>query len=81
MGSDRSAWVRTLALATTIPMVLVVGPLLGFGLGALIERRWPTTAPWGAALGTAIGIAAGARQAWQLIRQIQSAHNQDDQLK
>ena len=81
MGSDRSTWVRTLALATTIPMVLVVGPLLGFGLGVLIERRWPTAAPWGTALGTAIGIAAGARQAWQLICQIQSAHNQDDQLK
>lgn len=76
MGSDRSTWVRTLALATTIPMVLVVGPLLGYGFGAWIDRRWLAIAPWGSGVGVAIGITAGAREAVRLIRQIQSANNQ-----
>lgn len=74
MGSADTKWFRTLALATTIPMVLVVGPLLGYWLGAWADGLWPALAPWGSGVGTALGLIASGRQAWQLIRQIQSAH-------
>ena len=76
MGRDTSIWLKTMTLATTIPMVLVVGPLLGYWLGAWSDRRWPALAPWGSGVGVALGLAAGARQAWQLIREIQSLNQQ-----
>ena len=72
MGSVDAKWLRTVALGATIPMVLVVGPLLGYALGWWCDRRWPALSPWGSGAGTALGMVAGARQAWQLIRQIQA---------
>gem|GEM_PF-5267131 len=69
-------WIRTVAWATTIPMVLVVGPLLGYGVGAWVDQRWPPTAPWGSGVGVAIGLFAGARQAWLLVRRIQATNQQ-----
>ena len=72
MGRTDGNWIRTAALATTIPMVLIVGPLLGYALGAWVDRRWPALAPWGSGMGVALGLIAGGRQAWQLIRHIQA---------
>ena len=74
MGSADAKWLRTLALATTIPMVLVVGPLLGYWVGAWVDRRWPALAPWGSGVGVALGLIASGRQAWQLVRQIQAVN-------
>ena len=74
MGRADAKWIRTLALATTIPMVLVVGPLLGYALGAWADRQWSALAPWGSGVGVAIGVTAGARQAWLLIRHIQAVN-------
>ena len=72
MGSADKHWAQTLALATTIPMVLLVGPLLGCWLGAWVDHRWPSLAPWGSGVGVVLGVLAGARQAWLLIRQLQT---------
>ena len=74
MGRNDSGWMKTAALATTIPMALLVGPLLGYWVGAWIDHHRPAIAPWGSGVGVAIGLAAGARQAWALVRQIQSDH-------
>ena len=74
MGRDNSSWVQTLALATTIPMVLVVGPLLGYWVGAWVDRHRPAIAPWGVGVSVIVGLLASGRQAWQLIRQIQSVN-------
>ena len=72
MGNPDARWVRTLTLATSIPMVLLAGPLVGYLLGTWIERRWLQLAPWGSGIGLVVGVIAGARQAWMLIRQLQA---------
>lgn len=74
MGRDTSDWARTVALATTIPMVLLVGPVLGAWVGGWVDRRWPSLAPWGSGVGVVLGLIAGGRQAWLLIRQIQATN-------
>jgi F0F1-type ATP synthase assembly protein I len=72
MGDANTQWSRQALLATTIPMVLVVGPLLGYVIGAWAEGRWPQLVPWGVGIGTIVGLLAGVRQTYHIIRQIQS---------
>ena len=74
MGNDDTSWARTIALATTIPMVLVAGPLAGCWCGAWVDRRFQAIAPWGTGAGVVLGLIAGGRQAWFLVRQIQAAN-------
>lgn len=75
MGRDDTHMWHILGLATTIPMVLLAGPLVGYGLGWWVDRRWPALAPWGSGVGVILGLIAGGRQAWQLIRRIQASNH------
>ncbi|MBI4343350.1 MAG: AtpZ/AtpI family protein [Candidatus Omnitrophica bacterium] len=53
---------------TTIPIVLLVGPSLGYYLGSALDHRWPF-APWGMGGGIVLGLLASARVTAQLIQQ------------
>ena len=64
-------------LLTAIPLVLLVGPALGYYLGTAIDTRWPGVAPWGIGAGIAFGLLSSARVTAQLIRQA-SQLRQDD---
>jgi hypothetical protein len=62
---------------TAIPFVLLVGPAVGYYLGAVLDRRW-AYAPWGIGLGIVLGLLSSARVTWQLIRQAQDVDAKQD---
>jgi len=53
---------------TTIPSLLLAGPLLGYYLGHLAGRHWGHPTVWEVA-GGVLGTVAAIRQVWLLIRQ------------
>ncbi len=55
-------------LLTAIPFVLLTGPLIGYYLGAALDRRW-AWAPWGMGAGIVLGLIASARVTIDMIRQ------------
>lgn len=61
---------------TAIPFVLLVGPVIGYYLGTLLDGRWPY-APWGTALGIVVGLLASARVTSQLIRETQHLNSDE----
>jgi len=52
---------RKLGLYTTIPTMMVVGPVLGWLLGSWLEGKWGH-APWVSTGGVILGTAAAFRQ-------------------
>jgi len=66
-------------LLTAIPIVLLVGPALGYYLGTALDRRW-SIAPWGMAGGIVLGLLASGRVTMQLIRQARDL-DQDDRKR
>lgn len=70
-------WFRQAGLLTAIPIVLLVGPVLGYYLGTAIDRRW-AHAPWGLALGIGLGLASSARVTIQLIRQARDVNRNNE---
>lgn len=69
-------WLQQAGLLTAIPTVLLVGPVGGYYLGAALDRHWPF-APWGMAIGIALGFASSARVTIQLIRQAKDLNQHD----
>ena len=63
-------------LLTAIPFVLLVGPALGYYLGAVLDRRW-AHAPWGMGGGIVLGLVASARVTIQLIRQARDVERRE----
>jgi len=70
------SWVQQAGLLTSIPVVLLVGPALGYYLGTVLEARWPI-APWGMIVGIVLGAAASVRVIMQLIRQSRGLNRHD----
>ena len=75
--SGPSAWLQQIGLLTAIPFVLLVGPMLGYGVGTAIDRRW-LHAPWGLVTGMCLGLIASARVTVQLIRQARDLGSRGD---
>jgi len=57
---------RNIGTYTLIPMVLLAGPMVGYGLGWLVEHFWGCT-PWGTVTGMLIGMVAGFRQVFLIL--------------
>ncbi len=74
--TKRSARLQQAGLLTAIPFVLLVGPALGYYLGAALDRRWPY-APWGMGGGIVLGLLSSARVTIQWIRQAQDLKSRD----
>ena len=70
MRADWSTWAQQAGLLTSIPFVLLVGPAIGYSLGAALDHRWPYT-PCGLVGGIVLGFLASAQVTIQLIRQAQ----------
>ena len=61
---------RHFSLLTAIPMVMVAGPIVGYGVGYFFDR-WFSTDPWGMAIFSLLGIVSGARETVGLIRRVE----------
>ncbi len=70
-------WIQQAGLLTAIPIVLLVGPALGYYLGSRLDAWW-SHAPWGMGGGIVLGLLASARVTAQLIQQSR-ALTQDEQ--
>jgi hypothetical protein len=64
-----SRLIRVASLATLIPFMMAVGPLMGWFIGQWIGRRLSYEST-GALIGLAFGLAAGAREAYGMTRRI-----------
>ena len=58
--TQRRKQFREIGTYTAIPMMMIVGPALGYGLGYLAEQRWGH-APWFTVGGCIFGLAAAVR--------------------
>ena len=57
---------RDIGMYTIIPTMMVVGPILGYLLGRLIEKKWGL-APWPSTGGAIFGLLAVVRQIWIIL--------------
>ena len=46
---------------TLIPMMMLAGPIVGYGLGWILEKQWGG-APWTGVIGLLLGVLAAFRQ-------------------
>ncbi len=67
MDKDKLTGYRQLAIATTIPVILVVAPLLGYYIGNWVDRRLGTGKIF-MIIGLALGFGAAAKEIYQLIK-------------
>lgn len=58
---------RQLALLTTIPVVLVAGPVVGYLIGSFLDQRFGTS-PWLMFFFTFMGVISGIKQTIALIK-------------
>ncbi len=63
----RARQIRDIGIYTAIPMMMIVGPALGYYLGHLAERKWGH-APWFSGGGALLGLVAAARQIYMIIK-------------
>lgn len=64
---ERYRSLRQVGLLTSIPMLLLISPLLGYGFGTLADR-WLHCRPWGSTIGLLVGMVAGVREVVRIIR-------------
>lgn len=70
-----TALLQQAGLLTAIPFVLLVGPVLGYYLGAALDQRWRFS-PWGMVIGIVLGLAASGKSTVDMIRR--ATELQDD---
>ena len=68
---ERLAGMRQIALLTSIPAILLVGPILGWWGGSYLDRRLGTE-PWLMVVCIVLGFVASGRETWKLIKLAQS---------
>ncbi|MFH2053442.1 MAG: AtpZ/AtpI family protein [bacterium] len=65
-GQKRGKQVMDIGTYTLIPMLLLAGPAVGYGLGWLAEHWWGGS-PWGVVAGVLFGLAAAFRQVYLIL--------------
>lgn len=76
--SESPKWIQQAGLLTSIPMVLLVGPAIGYYLGVFLQRSLIPD-PYGITLGLILGIGASIRLTVKLIRQANRLEEDDRQ--
>lgn len=70
-GKDRGRTgkqIRDIGTFTLIPTMMAVGPILGYFLGRLAEKKWGWQ-PWLSLGGAMFGLAAAGRQIYLMLTQ------------
>lgn len=66
-NTNRGRRMRDVGIYTTIPTMLVVGPVLGYLLGHWAAGRWGHAALFETG-GATLGLLASARQVWLILK-------------
>jgi len=66
-NQDRFHGLRQVSLLTAIPILLVLGPIIGWWFGSFLDRRWGT-APYLMIVFIVLGFVASGRETWKLIK-------------
>ncbi len=61
--------VKQLGVLTAVPIILLVGPLVGYAVGGWIDRRFQVF-PWFTVLFLILGFTAAAREIIRLLKQV-----------
>jgi len=64
---DRYRGLRQVSLLTAIPVLLVLGPVIGWWFGSFLDRRWGTS-PYLMMVFIVLGFVASGRETWKLIK-------------
>jgi hypothetical protein len=67
LDRDSRRTMREIGLYTSIPILLGVGPALGWWLGRQAQQRWGGD-PWVEVVGVLFGLAAAARQVYKMLK-------------
>lgn len=65
----KSSQVRQIGLLGTIPILMAVGPLVGFFIGTWIDD-WLDTKPWFTALFLILGFVAAGKEIYNIVRKV-----------
>ena len=73
-GKKNADWeqIKQLGILTTIPIILLVGPVVGFFLGGWIDRK-AHIYPWFTILFIGLGFVASGREVVRLLKEVQSS--------
>ena len=63
------AQVKQLGVLTTIPIILLVGPIIGFVLGGWLDRK-AQSYPWFTIIFITLGFIASGREVFRLLKQV-----------
>ena len=64
---DNLARKKQIGILTTIPAVLLAGPLVGFLVGKTLDK-WFSTEPWFLVIFLFLGLASSGKEVYRLIR-------------
>ena len=67
--SDFYSQVKQLGVLTTIPIILLAGPVVGFFLGGWIDRQ-AHTYPWFTITVILLGFVGSGREVFRLLKQV-----------
>lgn len=72
--------VKQLGVLTTVPIILLVGPAIGFVIGGWIDRK-AQVYPWFTILFILLGFVASGREVARLLQQILKDDRLEDKKK
>ena len=69
--------VKQLGVLTTVPIILLVGPAIGFFLGSWIDRK-TNIYPWFTIIFVGLGFAGSAREVFRLLKEISKEDEEEN---
>ena len=79
MAGNKDAFytqVRQLGILTTIPIILLVGPVIGFVIGGWIDRKFHIY-PWVTIIFVTLGFVASGREIVQILKQVSKENDSE----
>ncbi len=74
--SKKAKQAKDIGTYTLIPMIMLAGPIVGYGLGWALEKQWGG-APWTTTIGLLMGVTAAFRQIFILMANKAKADKRD----
>ena len=66
---DAYSQLKQIGVLTTVPIILVAGPIVGYFIGDWVDRQFRFY-PWGTILFLVLGFVASGREIFRLLKQL-----------